>query len=125
MLIATVWAYFFLPETKGRTLDDFDVILYVESYTPLTVPKLTIAVAMSRIDLRLLRTSRASISQGTRTMWSSIRKKEWPRFAVAFCGIALVFSDCDFGFASIYSEVNAQYSLNVFQSTCFLNHSCS
>ena len=29
MLIATVWAFFFLPETKGKTLDEFDVILYV------------------------------------------------------------------------------------------------
>jgi hypothetical protein len=27
MLIATVWAFVFLPETKGKTLEDFDVIL--------------------------------------------------------------------------------------------------
>ena len=27
MLITTVWAFVFLPETKGKTLEDFDVIL--------------------------------------------------------------------------------------------------
>jgi hypothetical protein len=27
MLVATVWAYFCLPETKGRTLDEMDAIL--------------------------------------------------------------------------------------------------
>lgn len=30
MLLATVWAFFFLPETKGKTLDEIDVILYVQ-----------------------------------------------------------------------------------------------
>lgn len=33
MLIACVWAFFFLPETKGRTLEEFDTILYV-IYSP-------------------------------------------------------------------------------------------
>lgn len=27
MLTATVWAYFFLPETKGVTIDQMDVLL--------------------------------------------------------------------------------------------------
>lgn len=30
MLLATLWAYFCLPETKGKTLDEIDVILYVK-----------------------------------------------------------------------------------------------
>merc|ERR1712000_419405 len=34
MLIATIWAYFFLPETKGRTLEDFDVIFGYVSDRP-------------------------------------------------------------------------------------------
>lgn len=29
MLLAAVWAFFFLPETKGLTLDQMDVILCV------------------------------------------------------------------------------------------------
>lgn len=27
MLLATIWAFFFLPETKGKTLEEFDIIL--------------------------------------------------------------------------------------------------
>ncbi|KAK1585876.1 quinate transporter [Colletotrichum navitas] len=33
MIVATVWAYLFLPETKGLTMDQMDVILYVILYT--------------------------------------------------------------------------------------------
>lgn len=29
MLVASAWAYFFLPETKGLTIDQMDYILYV------------------------------------------------------------------------------------------------
>jgi tellurite resistance protein TehA-like permease len=29
MLLATIWSFFFLPETKGKTLDEMDTILYV------------------------------------------------------------------------------------------------
>ena len=29
MLLASVWAFFYLPETKGKTLEEFDIILYV------------------------------------------------------------------------------------------------
>lgn len=27
MMLATFWSFFFLPETKGRTLDEMDAIL--------------------------------------------------------------------------------------------------
>jgi preprotein translocase subunit SecF len=27
MMLATIWSFFFLPETKGRTLDEMDQIL--------------------------------------------------------------------------------------------------
>ena len=27
MLLATVWAFFLLPETKGKTMEEFDIIL--------------------------------------------------------------------------------------------------
>lgn len=29
MLIASTWAFFFLPETKGVTIEQMDLILYV------------------------------------------------------------------------------------------------
>ena len=29
MLVATAWSYFLLPETKGLTIDQMDIILYV------------------------------------------------------------------------------------------------
>lgn len=39
MVVATVWSYFLLPETKGLTIDQMDMILYVLIlllYLPLT-----------------------------------------------------------------------------------------
>ncbi|KAK7213115.1 hypothetical protein V2G26_020293 [Clonostachys chloroleuca] len=34
MLLATIWAFFFLPETKGKTLEEFDIIFgYTENRT--------------------------------------------------------------------------------------------
>lgn len=27
MMVATLWAFFFLPETKGKTLEEMDVML--------------------------------------------------------------------------------------------------
>ncbi len=27
MIVASIWAFIFLPETKGRTLNDMDIIL--------------------------------------------------------------------------------------------------
>lgn len=32
MLIATLWAFFFLPETKGLTIDQMDKLLYIRSH---------------------------------------------------------------------------------------------
>lgn len=31
MLVASAWAYFLLPETKGLTIDQMDYVLYVTS----------------------------------------------------------------------------------------------
>lgn len=31
MLVATIWAFFLLPETKGLTIDQMDLILYLYS----------------------------------------------------------------------------------------------
>lgn len=40
LMIATIWSYFFLPETKGLSIDQMDMILYgfppLDSMTPLT-----------------------------------------------------------------------------------------
>ena len=35
MLLASTWAYFMLPETKGLTLSQMDVILYVKLNKPI------------------------------------------------------------------------------------------
>lgn len=32
LLIAMVWAFFFLPETKGVSIDQMDLLLYVSHY---------------------------------------------------------------------------------------------
>lgn len=32
LVVATVWSYFLLPETKGLTIDQMDMILYVRSF---------------------------------------------------------------------------------------------
>lgn len=35
MMIATIWAFFFLPETKGKTLEEMDVMFgYVHDRAP-------------------------------------------------------------------------------------------
>jgi hypothetical protein len=30
MLVASIWSFFLLPETKGLTIDQMDVVLYVD-----------------------------------------------------------------------------------------------
>lgn len=34
MLIASTWAFFLLPETKGVTIDQMDILLYVLALKP-------------------------------------------------------------------------------------------
>lgn len=77
MLVATVWAYFFLPETKGKTLDEFDVILYVTNAF-IICERLTFVVGTCRTgrDQSML----AASSLGTRTTWLSTRRRGMPRW---------------------------------------------
>lgn len=92
MLIATIWAYFFLPETKGRTLEDFDVILYVGPLALNVELQLTAAVAMSPIGLELPWMLRGSTRLATKTMLS-IQRRELLDLAPILSGARLCAKD--------------------------------
>lgn len=79
MIVATLWGYFFLPETKGLTMDQMDVILYVAlawtqhfSETMLTF-LLTVAMPMM-LALSLPPSSSTPHSMTTRQNQANTRK---------------------------------------------------
>lgn len=50
MVVATVWSYFLLPETKDLTVDQMDMILYVHLLVPLLHLLLTLTVVITNPD---------------------------------------------------------------------------
>lgn len=67
MMVATIWTYFCLPETKGLTIDQMDTLLYVSlSLRHLRITD-TIVVAITVMFVKMIQ----------RSMWSL--SKEWSR----------------------------------------------
>lgn len=66
-MVATIWTYFCLPETKGLTIDQMDTLLYVSlSLRHLRITD-TIVVAITVMFVKMIQ----------RSMWSL--SKEWSR----------------------------------------------
>jgi magnesium-transporting ATPase (P-type) len=51
LIIATIWAFFLLPETKGLTIEQMDMILYVLNNWYIRLSLTTVIVAITNLDI--------------------------------------------------------------------------
>ncbi|KAI8622974.1 general substrate transporter [Xylariaceae sp. FL1651] len=72
MLIATAWAFFFLPETKGLTIDQMDYIFGYKSDRPYFVPR----TAVTKKAIEAFRQERESTLAKDDTKATSIAENE-------------------------------------------------